>query len=491
MVSYGKVTNEVVKKLHDVVGPEFVSTDREDLYIYSFDMTEEQPKDPEAIVMPENPKDVQGILKIANEYKIPVTPYVSAANIGGLTIPLHGGIVVDLKRMNRVIKADEKNKYVIVEPGVTFGRLKAYLDKNHPDYMYSYAFSPPHTSVMANALLEGLTEYSYRYGCMGEFIVGLEVVLPTGEITRIGNCALMKHDNWNQKYPLPDMSSLFIGWQGMTGIVTKISVKLIARPPILEKRMLIFFNRQDMCKMLPDLARTELIQGDFTFSFETVLMMLGAKHPIRELKESDPESVTGIYFFAYSEKEKKAKEKVLQKMCTENSTNAKRPITMVPLELGGDKYKDILDLPRPLPNFMEFRSGIKTDPDQIGAGMSWLGTFCPISSLQLGYEKGYDIMKKHGFAPLIFSKLMDSGHFIVMRYLIPFQKPKDNQAVRELLEELVDFAIDEVGAIPYKCPAWAAKKVLKRLDPNWVALARRIRGTLDPNKIMNPGRWNL
>ncbi|MHC1591097.1 MAG: FAD-binding oxidoreductase, partial [Candidatus Helarchaeales archaeon] len=198
MVEYGTVTGEVVKKLEEITGPEFVTTDREDLLIYGSDMTEEETRPPEAVAMPKDTKEVQKIIKLANEYKIPIVPYITAANIGGLTIPLHGGIVLDLKRMDRIIKVDEDSKYVVLEPGVSFGKLKLFLENNHPNYMYTIPMSPPHTSVMANALLEGLTEFSYRYGCMGEFITGLEVVLPTGEITRIGNCALQGHDHWNQ-----------------------------------------------------------------------------------------------------------------------------------------------------------------------------------------------------------------------------------------------------------------------------------------------------
>ena len=80
---------------------------------------------------------------------------------------------------------------------------------------------------------------------------------------------------------------------------------------------------------------------------------------------------------------------------------------------------------------------------------------------------------------------------MVIRYLLPFAKPRENEAIRKLNEEIVDYALDEVGAIPYKCPNWAAEKVLKRIDPNWLKLARKIKGALDPNWILNPGRWAL
>jgi len=493
LVEYGQVTEEVIKKLQGITGPDFVSTDKEDLILYGSDMTEEETKMPDAVAMPENTKEVQDIILLANEYKIPIIPYITAANIGGLTIPLHGGIVVDLKRMDQVIKIDEDSSYAVVEPAVSFGKLKVYLEKNHPELMYSYPMSPPHTSVMANALLEGLTEYSFRHGSMGDFIVGMEVVLPTGEITRIGSCALTNFDNWNMKYPLPDMSGLFVGWQGMTGIVTKISVKLLHKPPIIEKNFVLYFHEEDMFNFLIDLRKTDLVQGSLNMSFETVQMQIGLESPLRERREGDFAAMSGIYTWAYDKKDRKNRMKLIQDLAAKHSSDPKYPINIIPVKALGS-YQDILDMPLRADinaNFFQHRSGKSRDSPEIGAGMSWIGTFAPISSFRRGYMGGFEIMKKHGFSPCIFTKLMDSGHFIVLRYLIPFAKPRDNEAVRKLNEELVDFALDELGAIPYKCPAWAAEKVLKRLDPNWVKMARRIKGALDPNWIMNPGRWSL
>lgn len=493
MVEYGKVDEEVVKSLQNIVGEDFVTTDKEDLLIYGEDMTEEKARLPDAVAMPDGSEEIQKIILLANEQKIPIVPYITAANIGGLTIPMHGGIVLDLKRMDRVVKVDEDNKYAVLEPNVSFGKLKVYLEKNYPDFMYTYAFSPPHTSVMANALLEGLTEYSYRYGCMGDFVVGLEAVLPTGDITRLGSCALTKTDHWNMKYPLPDMVGLFIGWQGMTGIATKIGIKLLPKPPIVEKNFVLYFNEEDMFTFMPALAKTELIQGDFNFSFQTVLMMGGGKFPLREMNENDPKAISGIYTFAYNKKDLKTRIKIIQELASKHSADPKKPIQFMPLSVLGN-YAKILDLPLNATtnaNFMEYRAGIKQDDEQLGSGMSWIGTFAPVSNFKLGYKGGYEIMEKHGFTPLVFAKMMDSAHFMVIRYLIPFQKPKDNEAVRKLNEELVDFALDEVGAIPYKCPSWAAEKVLKRIDPNWLKLARTIKQTLDPNLILNPGRWAL
>ncbi|MHA1648798.1 MAG: FAD-binding oxidoreductase [Candidatus Helarchaeota archaeon] len=478
------ITEKILNSMIDIVGEEFVSTDPEDLYIYSYDMTEEPQGNPNAIVMPKTPEEIQQLLKIANEYKIPVIPYVAGANIGGLTVTHRGGMIVDLKRMRQILKFDAISKYVVLEPGVTFGHLKKFLLENHPDFIYSYAFAPPYTSVTTNALLEGLTEFSFRWGCMGDWITGLEVVLPTGEITRIGSCATSDH--WNMKYPLPDMTGLFIGWQGMTGIVTKCAVKVVPKPPIRKLYGAVYSGLDVADEVFKKVANTDLIHGDFTFSWPTVLMMMGQKHPLREIRDDEPVMMTGLLIFANDKKDLKNKERQLSKIAQEASEKTNQNVQILPAELGAPKkILEYLDLPSNLPPFFEFRSG-----DKKGVGMSWLGTYTNPNNWKECYEKGYKIMEDHGFEPLIFVKNMDSGHFYVVRFLIPFNKavPGEAEEVRKMLEELVDATLP-FGSIPYKCPAWAAKKVKKVLDPAWLALARKIRDTLDPNHIMNPDRW--
>lgn len=482
------ITEKILTQMIDIVGEEFVSTDPEDLYIYSYDMTEEKQGNPNVIVMPSSPNDISKLLGIANENRIPVIPYISGANIGGLTVTHRGGMVVDTKRMRDIVKFDSISKYVVVEPGVTFGHLKKYLAENHPDFIYSYAFAPPFTSVTANALLEGLTEYSFRWDCMGSWIKGLEVVLPTGEITKIGSCATSEH--WNMKYPLPDMTGLFIGWQGMTGIVTKCSVAVVPKPPIKKLYGLVYFGLNAADQMFKDLAKTDIIHGDFTFSYETVLMMMGQKHPLREIRDDEPKMLQGVFLFANDKKDFKNKERVLTDLVQEVVKKTGEQIQVLPMEVAATKQiQSFLDLPSNLPPFYEFR--LNTDKNgKKGVGMSWLGTYVNPNNWKTYYEAGYKVMEDHGFDPLIFVKMMDSGHFNVVRFLIPFNKANEGEAaeVRKMLEELVDVGLP-YGAIPYKCPSWAAKKVLKIIDPNWLMLARKVRKTLDPNGIMNPDRW--
>ena len=126
------VKSGIVEKLERIVGSEYVSTNEADLHIYSQDMTQAEPSSPDVVVMPQSLEEVQAIVAVANEDKIPITPYVAGGNIGGLAIPLKGGIMLDLKRMDRIIEVNETDMYAVVEPGVTFGISKPTLINTIP-----------------------------------------------------------------------------------------------------------------------------------------------------------------------------------------------------------------------------------------------------------------------------------------------------------------------------------------------------------------------
>ena len=105
------VKSGVVKELERIVGSEYVTTNQADLYIYSQDMTQADSSWPDIVVIPQSVAEVQAIVRLANKEKIPVTPYVAGGNIGGLTIPLQGGIVLDLRRMDRIVEINDTNMY--------------------------------------------------------------------------------------------------------------------------------------------------------------------------------------------------------------------------------------------------------------------------------------------------------------------------------------------------------------------------------------------
>src|SRR4051812_48079169 len=224
---------ELKDALAAIVGAEHVEAAGDD---YLRDITENPPGQADFVVRPRTAEEVRLLVTLAHERRLPLTPVVAGYNVAGLAIPRQGGVVVDLTRMTS-IELDREAMYVVIEPGVTFGQLKAFLDAEAPDLVYTYPFAPPFTSVMANALLDGLNNLSMRHGAMGKWVNGLEAVLADGEIVRTGSGGVV--DRWFSRSPLPDFSGLFVSTQGTTGIVPRIALQLQPKPPF-RRRWLAF-----------------------------------------------------------------------------------------------------------------------------------------------------------------------------------------------------------------------------------------------------------
>jgi len=394
--------SRVVQELERIVGSEFVSANPADLYIYSQDMTQAEPSQPDVVVLPNTVEEVQAIIRLANKERLPVTPYIAGGNIGGLTIPLEGDISLDLKRMNRIIEVNETDMYAIIDPGVQFGHMKAHLEKHHPGLIYTYAFSPAYTSVTGNALLQGLDDLSFRYGSAAHWTGGLEVVLPTGELVRIGSCAVS--NSWHDRDPLPDLAGLFVGWQGATGVVTKMAVSLWPKPKHAIKLDFLLMDLAGAYQLLHALSWTRAPNDLIGLSYAWVkLAALAEKDHVKVsfysaamASPEEPEFCVTAEISANTESELKAKVEVIEEV--------------VKAELKGVKMTG----PRTSPSGL----GIAKLPRQSlgimcsGGGVTWVGTYGPMSNWLEAAKKGCEIQDKHGFTRSCYTRVMKEGHFI-------------------------------------------------------------------------------
>ncbi len=478
--------HDIIKEsLIKIVGEQWYSDFPEELLIYSYDMTENDPSLPEFVVMPRTSEEIQKILKFANETKTPVVPFISGNNVGGLTIPLKGGIVVDLKRMDSILHFNEDDMYVIIEPGVTFGHLHAFLEKTN--YRYCYPFAPPFTSVIANALLDGLNNLSLRHGSMNEWINGIEAILPNGDLVKIGTCCAWgdNYDLWWSRNPMPDLLGLFTSWQGMTGIVTKMAVQVWPRRPIRDWRIVLSFNVEETYKFVKTLTHLEILNDILFMSIETVKMIAGVPYGKAKYLEGEPRWVCLLDFSANTKLEYEAKLDMINtafKKLKEVDPKANMTNLDVMEKFYGKKVGDIKNLPVTIGPMLEY------------GGLTWMGTYMTTKTEAVvnGIKTAFDLIDKYRFEKCLYSRSMKGHHYFAFRFLLRFSKLQEGETERmqKLQEELFN-SLFELGAFPYKTPARFAKQILKRADPNWVNLLKTIKSTIDPNGIMNPGRWGL
>ena len=227
-----KALNELTR----VVGKERVLSAVEDRICYSYDGTKQKVL-PDIVVRPGGTTDVSNTLKIANKYEVPIYARGAGSGLTGGAVPLMGGIVFDLKNMDRIIEICPDDFVATVEPGVVTKQLQdevAKYDLFYPPDPSSAAFSTIGGNVAECA--GGIT--GLKYGVTRDYILALEIVLPDGSIINTGKKTLRSVTGY-------DLTRLFTGSEGTLGIFTKITVKLIPRPKKIKTLVAYFSDKED------------------------------------------------------------------------------------------------------------------------------------------------------------------------------------------------------------------------------------------------------
>jgi glycolate oxidase len=466
-------SNEVLSELENIVGQQFVSDKPEELFLYHYDFVTAEPEGKcDIVIMPKTAEEVQEIVKLANKHKIPVIPWVSGINFGSTATPLKGGIVVDLRRLNRVIEVNEDDMYALIEGGTTWADLQRYLGIYHPNLMAGITFSPPGTGVVPSCLCYGMFDLGMLGGTGAEFINGLEAVLGSGELVKVGSCSLS--DCWYGRQPLPDLAGLFIGWEGSTGIVTKAAIKLWPKLPFRKTYTIMGKSIEIGIPVLLRLSKAGLGICDlFVFNYGWVQGGAGAyekKVPLDPLKANLPDFIAAVTTQAYTEKQHEAQCEAIEAIYKEAG--------IMELPGGADAYN--LNLPIQGWGAWNFSRG---------GGGQWIGSYCSTRDITKYYEFARNISLKHGHTPQFYSRLLFGGHYCVARVNINFNKddPKEIVSARKVLKEIHEEVASLDGVVMYKAPEWAHKVHEEQTFPATVELIKKIKNLLDPNKIMNPG----
>lgn len=211
-----------VGAFQSIVGAEFVFNDTETISAFAKDETEDLFFAPDLVIKPKTTAEIAAIMKVCNSHKIPVTPRGAGTGLSGGALPRFGGIVLSTERLNSIIEIDAQNLQVTTEPGVITEVLQNAVKEKG-------LFYPPDPSSRGSCFIGGnIAENSggpkaVKYGVVKDYVLNLELVLPTGEVIWTGANVLKNSTGYN-------LTQLIVGSEGTLGIVTKIVLKLLPYP---------------------------------------------------------------------------------------------------------------------------------------------------------------------------------------------------------------------------------------------------------------------
>lgn len=252
MEQYNAVTEEVVQALRDAVGDKYVKTDADVLDVYKSDesLAPSFWRTPEVVVLPANTEEVSKIMKIANEYNVPVTPRSAGTSVSCGAVPAYHGIVLLMERMNKILDFNEEAMYVTVEAGVRTIDIQN-LAREHGLLYAGDPCSADSCLIGGNLATNAGGNKAVRYGTTRHQVYAIEVVLPTGKVTNLG-AALKK---CSTGYCL---DQLVIGSEGTLGIITKATLKLVPLPPYKLDVLAVFTDLAKATALVPKLIKAGL-----------------------------------------------------------------------------------------------------------------------------------------------------------------------------------------------------------------------------------------
>ncbi|MBI4369933.1 MAG: FAD-binding protein [Elusimicrobia bacterium] len=213
----------IIERLKTIVGADGLLVDHVEIEPYAHDATERLVFFPEAVVKPRSTKEVSALMRLASAERLPVTPRGGGTGLSGGALPVRGGLVMSLERMNRILEIDVENLMAVVEPGVINETLANEVEKRGLYY-------PPDPASRGSCMLGGNVAHNaggphaLKYGVTKDYVLGLEAVLPSGEIINTGGKLLKNVTGYN-------LTQLLVGSEGTLAVVTQIILKLIPLPP--------------------------------------------------------------------------------------------------------------------------------------------------------------------------------------------------------------------------------------------------------------------
>lgn len=257
MTAFAKVNQQHIELFREIVGSNYVLLDGESLDKYAHDETEDLRWVPEVVLRPRTAKEISQIMRLCNTARLPVTPRGGGTGLSGGALPQWGGVVIATDRLNSILQIDERNLQVTVEPGVITEVLQEAVKEKG-------LFYPPDPSSRGTCFIGGNVAENaggpkaVKYGVVKDYVLNLEMVLPTGEMIWTGANVLKNATGYN-------LTQLVVGSEGTLGIVTKIVLRLIPLPKYDLLMLVPFPSAENACAAVSAIFRAGYMPSALEF----------------------------------------------------------------------------------------------------------------------------------------------------------------------------------------------------------------------------------
>lgn len=450
----------VIQKLKDIVGPENIATDRQDLLCYGYDATQMEFL-PDAVVHPANTDEVSQILKVANAEQFPVFPRGAGSGFTGGALPKGGGIVLVTTRMNRILRIDTDNLVAEVEPGVVTEQFQQEVEK------LGLFYPPDPASLKFSTLGGNVAECAggpraVKYGVTKDFVMGLEVVLPTGDIIRTGGETVKGVVGY-------DLTKLLCGSEGTLGVITKIIFKLLPYPDAKKTMLAIFDSIDGAATAVSTIIKGKIIPTTLEFMDHATLQCVDRRFSLG--LPADGRAVLII--------EVDGDRDLIEKQANQINELIK-PLGLVQFRVAKDaaESEQLWKVRRLVSPSLRDVNPTKYNEDIV----------VPRSKVPDVIRRIEKIQGKYDIPIVNFGHAGDGN--IHVNIMIDKEIPGMEETAHAAIREVFQAALDLGGTMSGEHGVGLAKQpyIPLELTPVQIATMKAVKRALDPNNILNPGK---
>ena len=450
----------IIAELKAIVGPDNLSALPEDTICYSYDGTPTEWR-PGVVVTPTTTRMVADVVKLANRERVAIVPRGAGTGLSGGSVPVGGGLVLSLTKMNRILEIDVENLVAVAQPGVVTATFQAEVER------HGLFYPPDPASQSASTLGGNVAECAggprgFKYGVTKDYVLGLEVVTPTGQVVRLGGKTIKNATGYN-------LVQLFVGSEGTLGVVTEITLRLIPKPKARRTLLAVFPRLDDASQAVTSIVLAGIVPA-------TIELM-------------DNTTIRTVETYLHTGLPVDAEAVLLIEIDGEETTvvGQSRDIVSTCREHGASQVQAAAT-PQESDQLWRARRAVSASlararPTKLGEDI-----VVPRKMIPAMVKRIQEISRKYNLPIAIFGHAGDGN--LHPNILFDIRASDEVARVHQASDELFAAAVELGGTLSGEHGIGLLKRdyMLSGLGPEAIDLMRQIKTALDPLGIMNPGK---